>query len=313
VDRNAANIAGLLQKGKSPADVAEFFNRDINDVKAVSQNMAEHFKRQSSAKKAPAPASAPAPAPEEENKAIHARPNLFASGLEEEEEVKPKPAVKPAYTPPTYTKRDEPKPVSASYGLASDSKPVDLVAEAVKEEPVHEVKLVPDGADFEQPAVKPGPVVSAASEVTMDEIPEMPSIDPVSLDDLDKELVKAPDPVPEIPDIGYEDDKDADKSANEKEENSGMSAMEKMKKFAEEQITLNNQKIAELQEKKVGAENNAFDCNTKVEAMQKQIEDLKAQLEILVAEKNKAGEVVSGINEEIESIKKENSDYQSYL
>jgi hypothetical protein len=92
-----------------------------------------------------------------------------------------------------------------------------------------------------------------------------------------------------------------------------MSAMEKMKKFAEEQIALNNQKIAELQEKKVGAENNAFDCNTKVEAMQKQIEDLKAQLEILVAEKNKAGEVVSGINEEIESIKKENSDYQSYL
>ena len=92
-----------------------------------------------------------------------------------------------------------------------------------------------------------------------------------------------------------------------------MSALEKMKQFAQEQIALNNKKIDELKSKKTDAENNAFDCNTKVEAMKKEIEDMQAKLLILIDEKDKAGKVVSDINDEIEAINKENADYGTYL
>lgn len=311
-DRSVAGIAQMLKKGRSIADVAEFFNREKAEIKAVSEVMDEHFRRQELAAKQQEEPEAKAE-PEKPEKHGFGRTNEFATGLENNTA-----AVKPAYAAPTYTKRDDPKPVSASYGLAEDSKPVslfdkeepeahvDLVGESVKEEPAHEVKLVPDDAEI--PAQPAAPKAAAAAD---EEIPEMPSIDPISLDALDKELGKTPDPVTDdIPDIGF-DKLAAD--ADDSKEDSGMSPMEKMKQFAQEQIALNNQKIEELKSKKVDAENNAFDCNTKVETMKKQIEDMQAQLLVLIDEKNKAGEIVSGINDEIESINQENVEFGAYL
>lgn len=340
VDRTVAGIAQMLKKGRSVADVAEFFNREKSEIKAVEEVMAEHFKRQETPA-APRAEQEKTEEPAAEEKHSFTRTSVLATGLESEKE---KPA-KPKYTPPTYTKRDDPKPVSASYGLASDTpadsvslldreeptktidllhqpeptknidllhqpeptKNIDLVAESAAGKNENEVKLVPDSTDT---AAKPKKSVSL-----MDDIPEMPSIDPISLDDLDRELSKtASNPakdIPKMPDIGYNNTSAS--ADNLKEENSGMSPMEKMKQFAQEQIALNNQKIEELKNKKVDAENNAFDCNTKVEAMKKQIEDMQAQLLVLIDEKNKAGEIVSGINEEIESINQENVEFGAYL
>lgn len=364
VDRTVAGMAQMLKKGKPLADVAEFFNKDKSEIKAVQDLMDEHFKRME-ASQAPAQETAAEDAPVEE-KGAFGRGKAFTTGLEEEKPVKHK------YVPPTYTKRDDPKPVSASYGLAEDSKPIedvkpvenhndpislldtpaptkniDLVAESQKPESTdidlvaesqkpasadidlvaesqkpasanidlvaetsapetHDVKLVPDSAEPEKADQKK--TVSLTEEV-----PEMPSIEPISLDYLDKELKKAPAPVSsDIPAIGGINTTSAG-ADNSKEDNSGMSPMEKMRQFAQEQIALNNQKIEELKNKKVDAENTAFDCNTKVEAMKKQIEEMQAQLKVLIEEKTKAGDIVGGINDEIEAVNKENAEYSTYL
>ena len=45
VDHSVAAIASMLQKGRSVNDIAGFFNKDPEDIKAVQGCMDEHFKR----------------------------------------------------------------------------------------------------------------------------------------------------------------------------------------------------------------------------------------------------------------------------
>ncbi len=364
LDKTTQGIANMLKNGKSPADTAEFFNRSRADIQAVEEVMGEHFRRVE-AHTPPAP-KAPEPTPED-NKFSN-----FATGLEAEVS-KP---VRPKYTPPTYSKRDDPKPVSAAYGLVSESKPVikvDEPVEKVKEGPAEETKAAAAEekpvsllekeeetkdisllekeeetkdislleqeeetkeislTEAEQPEESKVSLVAEETSADdgqeskislVDELEkaveeeeesfEIPSIEPVSLEALEKELVKAPEPVEDIPEIGYDNKSEGD-SSEIKEVSPSMGAMEKMKQFAQEQIALNNKKIEELKTKKTDAENDAFDCNTKVEAMKKEIEDMQAKLLVLIDEKDKAGKVVSDINEQIEAINKENADYGTYL
>ena len=361
VDKTSGQIAKMLKNGRGVSDIAEFFNKTKADVVAVREVMDEHFKRVEAHKK-PEP---PKPVDPEPNKFSN-----FATGLEDEQ---PK-ATRPKYTPPTYSKRDDPKPVSASYGLA-DNKPaedtaavtentdvaedtkvndtvvdtaVDTTVTETVSEPVvesiggdaideaemlrkiveeanlppiiekdkkedHKVSLVPDddnGSSSTVP-VEEHKVSLVDDDISM-EVLEIPSIDAVSPEEIEKELKKAPDPVEEIPEIGI-DNITEEVTEEVKEVYPGMSALEKMKQFAQEQIALNNKKIEELKSKKTDAENNAFDSNTKVEAMKKEIEDMQAKLLILIDEKDKAGKVVSDINDEIEAINKEIADYSTYL
>ncbi len=340
LDKHTEGIAKMLKDGRNVNDIAEFFNKDKADILAVRDVMDEHFRRVEAHKKAE-----PAPVKEEptDNKFSN-----FATGLETEQ---PKP-VRPKYTPPTYSKRDDPKPVSASYGLfnnepAAVEKPVEepvvdtpvetasevideaaLLKKAVEEAnlpPIiekdeteeHRVSLLPD--DDENDSGKSGEdhkvslINDVPEEPEMDEILEIPSIESVTPEELEKELTKAPEPVEDIPEIGYENKTEDSVSEDTKEVYPGMSALEKMKQFAQEQIAINNKKIEELKSKKTDAENDAFDCNTKVEAMKKEIEDMQAKLLVLIDEKDKAGKVVSDINDEIEAISKENADYGTYL
>ena len=345
LDKHTEGIAKMLKDGRSVNDIAEFFNKDKADILAVRDVMDEHFRRVEARKKAePAPAKT---SDNEDNKFSN-----FATGLEGEQIAKP---VRPKYTPPAYSKRDDPKPVSASYGLvnnepAAEEKPVEepvqAAEETVKAEPSpetideaellrkvveeanlppiiekeveeHKVSLLPDDDDNESGAPAEDHKVSLVDNVpedpAMDEILEIPSIESVSLEELEKELVKAPEPVEDIPEIGYENNTEEVVSKEVKEVYPGMSALEKMKQFAQEQIAANNKKIEELKSKKTDAENDAFDCNTKVEMMKKEIEEMQAKLLVLIDEKDKAGKVVSDINEEIEAINKENADYGTYL
>ncbi len=359
LDRTSVGIAKMLKNGRSDGDTAEFFNKTKADIQAVREVMDEHFRRVEANKK-PEPAKTVS---SDDNKFSN-----FATGLEEEA---PKPT-RPKYTPPTYSKRDDPKPVSASYGLA-DNKPAfeapveeekpaeaetvetaaeneeiideaELLRKAVEEanlppiiekkaeehkvslipeddnngsdKPVkeHKVSLIDDTPDVAEKVEEPEKEVPETAEMPeIDEIPEIPSIEPVSAEEIEKELVKAPDPVENIPEIGYENTTEDDKSKEIKEVYPGMSALEKMKQFAQEQIALNNKKIEELKSKKTDAENDAFDCNTKVETMKREIEEMQAKLLILIDEKDKAGKVVSDINDEIDAINKENADYGTYL
>ena len=45
VDHSVAAIASMLQKGRSVNDIAGFFNKDPEDIKAVQGRMDEHFKK----------------------------------------------------------------------------------------------------------------------------------------------------------------------------------------------------------------------------------------------------------------------------
>jgi hypothetical protein len=350
LDKHTEGIAKMLKDGRNVNDIAEFFNKDKADILAVRDVMDEHFRRVEARKKEePAPAKS---TETEDNKFSN-----FATGLETDQIAKP---VRPKYTPPTYSKRDDPKPVSASYGLVNndpvaEEKPIedpaveeiaaentaaetssDIIDEAellrkvveeanlppvIEKEEVeeHKVSLLPDDDSNVNGEAAEDHKVSLIDDVpeepAMDEILEIPSIESVSEEELEKELTKAPEPVEDIPEIGYENENITEEkvSTEVKEVYPGMSALEKMKQFAQEQIAANNKKIEELKSKKTDAENDAFDCNTKVEMMKKEIEEMQAKLLVLIDEKDKAGKVVSDINEEIEAINKENADYGTYL
>lgn len=63
VDHSVAAIASMLQKGRSVNDIAGFFNKDPEDIKAVQGCMDEHFKRMNTYK---GPKVDPASEPKEE-------------------------------------------------------------------------------------------------------------------------------------------------------------------------------------------------------------------------------------------------------
>ena len=393
LDKTARSIAQLL-KTKTVNEVAEFFGRDKADINAVKDLMEEHFRRVNAEKNKDKPASEE---PESE----------FATGLESTPKV-----VKRKYNPPTYTKRDDPKPVSAAYGLIEEEKKTEVPVEtaetaaaevtgpevqqdtyeeesepeiftgltpemeakleeeaakskdmfAPKSNEPHTVSLLPD-ENKEEKAKEEHKVSLIDSMGSDDGEPEIPSIEPVSEEVLEKELTRNTETFTEdIPGIslveelkkemelkgtekaesaeenkadaaGVAESTDSGDNAGDsksddaditnvtesvltdsfKEASAGMTAMEKMRQFAQEQIALNNKKIEELKSKKTDAENNAFDCNTKVEAMKKEIEEMQAKLITLIAAKDDAGKIVADINDEIEAINKENADYNSYL
>ena len=353
IDRTVQGIAQMLKKGRSVADTAEFFNKEKAEVQAVHDVMDEHFKRVEAAKAAEA--AAKEPEIKEQPVSAFSKKEEFSTGLEPEKPVKK--ASKSKYQPPVYSKRTDPKPVSASYGLANNEKNtsaaetaqsislfdekadtanIDLTQVEKDTTNIDLTKVEKDTANIDLTAVEPekatidlvadarekkqehsvslldeAPAQSTAPAV--EETPEMPSIESVSLEALDalgSRTQKPAETTPEIPDINYSYESTSDKS---KEEDSDMTPMEKMKQFAQEQIALNNQKIEELKTKKTDAENNAFDCNTKVESMKREIEEMQAKLLVLIDEKDKAGKIVSDINDEIEAINKENAEYGSYL
>ncbi len=291
VDHSVAAIASMLQKGRSVNDIAGFFNKDPEDIKAVQGCMDEHFRRLNTYK-GPS-ASEPEPVKEEETLQI-ADPLAasLASGI---------------------AKRN-----SNMYATGIDSPAPSLT----EPEPVKEgtVRLVPPGA-LENEAVpqpKPGPVPSGP---TMDEV-EMPSIDPISLGE---DMVVSPAPESTMPSIEEElakaeAEKTAETSAQAVENdvkedngNMGMSPMEKMRMFAQEQIELNNKKIDELRASTAEAEAKSMELGKQANAIYAQIVELQEKAKALNAEKEEADVLVSKVNAEIEGIRKENDEFKSYM
>lgn len=353
IDKEVQGIAKMLKNGKSFAEAAEFFNKEIADIQAVNDLLPEHMARYEAST---APKKEPVPVKEPE-------PTKFATGLEPEGNKIAATKPKSKYVS-SYTKKEDPKPVSSAYGVSDkaeakeevkeepkaetkteankvsllDNEEMPAVADLLKQEETHDIDLTKkesETTDFdligestkEEPRTlslvggdddKPAEEEHKVSLVdSMDEIPEMPSIEPISQEQLERELFKAVEPeTDDIPEIGADVEDEMKYTLldeEQKEVGSGMTAQEKMKQFAQEQIALNNKKIDELKTSKTEAENEAFDCNTKVEAMKKEIEDMQAKLLVLIDEKDKAAKVVSDINDEIEAINKENNDYNSYL
>lgn len=308
VDHSVAAIASMLQKGRSVGEIAGFFNKDPEDIKAVQGCMDEHFKRMNTYK-GPKNTEPKEPVKEEEAPAItdplaaslangiaKRNSNMYATGIDE---------------PVTA-------PVSAPVAPADDKaeNTVHLVTPEIIEE---ENQKAERAEKVEMESVSLMPETEAMEEA------EMPSIEPISLDE---DMVVTPAPESTMPSIEEEIakadelEKQADEAVsaaetveNNNEENSdmGMSPMEKMRMFAQEQIELNNKKIEELKASTAEAEAKSLELGKQATEIYDEIVKLQEKAKALNAEKEQADILISKVNAEIEGIRKENDEFKSYM
>lgn len=276
VDHSVAAIASMLQKGRSVNDIAGFFNKDPEDIKAVQGCMDEHFKRM----------------------------NTYKG-----------PKVEPASEPKEEPAQNITDPLAASLASGIAKRKSNMYATGIetpaKAEPVS-APVPPE--DNSVHLVTPEALKEAEEVPTMDEV-EMPSIEPISLDDT---MVVSPAPESTMPSI---EDEIAEKKAaeaentnnNEEGENMGMSPMEKMRMFAQEQIEMNNKKIDELKASIAETEAKSLDLGKQASDIYEEIVKLQEKAKALNAEKEQVDIQISQVNAEIEGIRKENNEFKSYM
>ena len=310
VDHSVAGIASMLNKGRSAKEVAEFFGKDINDIKAVEQLMDEHFSRLNE-QKGPKVNTAKKAEPKKEEP----KPEAAEPAKAEEPEID-----KAASIANSIAKRNS----SASFETgAADASPV-KTPEPVKEpEPVSAENNVP----------KPTETLKAEEPVTMDELivpdlgyddvePEMPSIEPISLDDA---FMVEPAPESTMPSIEEEMAKRAEEAKQLEEEKKEitnfsknmeeeiMSPQEKMRMFAQEQIEQNNKKIDELQLGIADKENKSIELGKQADEIYSQIIALQEKAKGFSSEKEKLDIEISQVKGDIEGLKRENEEFKSYI
>lgn len=271
VDHSVAAIASMLQKGRSVNDIAGFFNKDPEDIKAVQGCMDEHFKRMNTYK---GPKVDPASEPKEEpaqnitdplaaslaSGIAKRKSNMYATGIETPAKAEP-----------------------ASAPVPPEDNSVHLVTpEALKE--AEEKAKAEENAKAE---------AAVAEEVpTMDEV-EMPSIE----DEIAEKKAAETE----------------NTNNNEEGENMGMSPMEKMRMFAQEQIEMNNKKIDELKASIAETEAKSLDLGKQASDIYEEIVKLQEKAKALNAEKEQVDIQISQVNAEIEGIRKENNEFKSYM
>ena len=301
VDHSVVGIASMLNKGRSAKEVAEFFGKDINDIKAVENVMGEHFAR-ANAHKGPKIGAEAKPEPKEEPKiedpkvdqkvvnlansiAKRNSTSTFETGAAEASPVKQPEPVK------------EPEPLPAENHVPQPS-------ESVKaEEPVMEELQVPD-LSYD------------------DGIAEMPSIEPIELDDDIKVEQVYESTMPSIEEemaqraaeqkkLEAEKASIANFSKNMEEE--VMSPQEKMRMFAQEQIEQNNKKIDELQLGIADKENKSIELGRQADEIYSQIIALQEKAKGFSSEKEKLDVEIGQVKGDIEGLKRENEEFKSYI
>ncbi len=301
VDHSVAGIASMLNKGRSAKEVAEFFGKDINDIKAVENVMDEHFARLNE-HKGPKIGAEAKPEPKEEPKiedpkvdqkvvnlansiAKRNSTSTFETGAAEASPVKQPEPVK------------EPEPLPAENHVPQPS-------ESVKaEEPVMEELQVPD-LSYD------------------DGIAEMPSIEPIELDDDIKVEQVYESTMPSIEEemaqraaeqkkLEAEKASIANFSKNMEEE--VMSPQEKMRMFAQEQIEQNNKKIDELQLGIADKENKSIELGKQADEIYSQIIALQEKAKGFSSEKEKLDVEIGQVKGDIEGLKRENEEFKSYI
>ncbi len=306
VDHSVVGMANMLNKGRTAKETAEFFGKDINDIKAVEKVMAEHFARVNAQKGPSVKTVQPEPAVPE--------------AVEEEPKIDPK----AASIASSIAKRNS---TSTFETGAADASPVKFP------EPVKEPEPMP----VENNVPKPSETVAAekaAEEIpSMDELqvpdlsydeldPEMPSIEPIALDD-----AFHAEPVPEstMPSIEEElAQREAEKKKLEAEkaqitkfsenmEEETMSPQEKMRMFAQEQIEQNNKKIDELQIGIADKENKSIELGKQADEIYSQIIALQEKAKGFSTEKEKLDIEISQVKGDIEGLKRENEEFKSYI
>ena len=180
---------------------------------------------------------------------------------------------------------------------------------------------------------KPTETLKAEEPVTMDELivpdlgyddvePEMPSIEPISLDDA---FMVEPAPESTMPSIEEEMAKRAEEAKQLEEEKKEitnfsknmeeeiMSPQEKMRMFAQEQIEQNNKKIDELQLGIADKENKSIELGKQADEIYSQIIALQEKAKGFSSEKEKLDIEISQVKGDIEGLKRENEEFKSYI
>ena len=318
VDGTVRGIASMLQNGKDVSTIADFFSRDEDDIIAVRERMDEHFKRVNSSQSMAQDSIDMAEPSEDKNSGIYAsRGNMmYASGLEDMGSIS-------ASAVNDFSMQ--------SYDAPHKTAMVSNEPEVMDEMP----SIDPESLDKLEQKLEEFDKQTENKPVQSDEIPEVETADAYaqensddtdSSEDENNEL-EVLDEAETQSDSNENDDnmsENLDESDNidinaEKEDDS-MTPMEKMKKFAEEQIAINNKKIDELKERRAKAEENTANADSKldellneIEELQKKVTDLKNQSESLAEEKSQAKSVIEEIDAQIAEIEKENEEFKSYF
>ena len=310
VDHSVVGMANMLNKGRSVKETAEFFGKDINDIKAVESVMAEHFKRVNSQKGPSVKNAEPAPAPEPETPEV----------VDDEPKIDPK----AASIANSIAKRNS---TSTFETGAADASPVKFPERVKEPEPMPVENNVPKPSEtaVAEKAAEETPTMDELQvpDLSYDELdPEMPSIEPIALDD-----AFHAEPVPEstMPSIEEElAQREAEKKRLEAEkaqitkfsenmEEETMSPQEKMRMFAQEQIEQNNKKIDELQIGIADKENKSIELGKQADEIYSQIIALQEKAKGFSTEKEKLDIEISQVKGDIEGLKRENEEFKSYI
>ena len=307
IDKHTESIAKMIRRGDSDKRIAEFFNCSVSDVKAVKSVLDQ----QTNAAKAPIAPKASAPAVEEEE--------IFNPFMPEKKKHEPVSApaepIQPAsggydpygpgavadpyavpYDPADpYAPGAVADPYAVPYdpadpyapGAVADPYAVPYDANAEEQEYVPDIKFDDDDGSEEMPSISTDNLVFA-------EAPTTPSTDAIDAIDTDE--------------ITF--DMDAiDNSAEEnisfelKESGADMTASEKMKKFAQQQIDENNEKLSALNTEKEKATKELADAEAELASTKANIEDCESQISQLNIQ-------LSDINAKLTDLRSRLSEYQ---
>ena len=323
IDKHTESIAKMIRRGDSDKRIAEFFNCSVSDVKAVKQVLDQQTDL---VKTSPAD-TASKQAPEEEEVF---NPFMPEKKKHESEPVQSQPQQTGGYDP--YAPNAPLDPYAVPYDPTNPydpNAPLDPYAvpynpNEAEQEYVPNIKFEDDDGLEEMPSISTDNLVFAEPPVK----PSTDAIDAIATDDISF-------------DMDALDSNDENISFELKESDAEMTASEKMKMFAKQQIDENNTKLEALKKEKESTAKELAsaeaelattkasidDCETQISQLNIQLSEINAKLTDLRSRlsehqinetklldntvKNRAA--VQDIENAINEIMKDNSEYEAFL
>ena len=321
--KHTETIAKMIRRGDSDKRIAEFFNCSVSDVKAVKQVLDQ----QTDLAKASPADTASKQTPEEEEVF---NPFMPEKKKHESEPVQSQPQQTGGYDP--YAPNAPLDPYAVPYDPTNPydpNAPLDPYAvpynpNEAEQEYVPNIKFEDDDGLEEMPSISTDNLVFAEPPVK----PSTDAIDAIATDDISF-------------DMDALDSNDENISFELKESDAEMTASEKMKMFAKQQIDENNTKLEALKKEKESTAKELAsaeaelattkasidDCETQISQLNIQLSEINAKLTDLRSRlsehqinetklldntvKNRAA--VQDIENAINEIMKDNSEYEAFL
>lgn len=302
VDKHTESIAKMIRRGDSDKKIAEFFNCTINDVRAVKAVLDQ----QTFAKPAEPAVDNSAAAEEEFNPFLadkKKRDNNLTK-IAEEKAAERQQEEYSGYDP--YGPNAVADPYAVEFD-ASQIEPNNAAAQTAEAEPAAQahveqeyqmdsIEYVPD-ISFEDDGLGEMPSIST-DNLVFDEAPSAPTTD--TIDEITAEDIKFDMDSIDSVDISNTEEQI---SFELKESDADMTASEKMKMFAKQQIEENNTKLESLNNEKDRAARELADSEAALASTKSNIDDCEAQISQLNIQ-------LSEINAKLTDLQSKLSEYQ---